>query len=692
MADASKPVRQIQALGQRMNPGGMGKQGTATPPKMKPALHRTVQKPSPTLQPYQATQRSAQAVIQRVWLYYDGMSLSDKVVFWLNEGDGDKPDGPPPTAWKGIKVVDASEVPPYYRPSLVKRPPRGKLAALSLAEYTSQYGKVSTASKEVYNPFGRFDSGATCTSFFPSSEFPEDRYQEMVKHLQEKDSTYDEWDPSGTKKLLEFIKSKEKEKGADVRVHNDWNYPVAIYTKGGKVLVYLSHSAFGAVYSDKLPVKSRAKNDPLKVDDPSKLKWSKDVKKEKEVKSVTNSGITKDQVDSWSGKKREIDQSVVMGMSAGEAAANAGFDPKEGKGWEWLHLIAHSMGGVELKGPQISGNLVAGTSECNTQMIVVEEFLKDVVQKTSGKAKLSVMAKLLDEERHIGEFIQYDFVMYGKDGTPLAVYTWRFDCLSRTQPLVVENRNLRYSGQSVYGFSKEDKSGSKGYSFGKEYDFGSKDGKDKEKHEKAPYLSVKELASLVRSMSKERLAEVGYALGLKPSQHNIQDVFDALRSLGEVGLIDIAKGTSLDIKPTKEITSRIDQQLEEYGMIRKPSDTVGFICLIDSIFQLLASQGINIDRDLLIQQVRLRTGRMEGQMLEIIGDEGTNVMRAVDEVVFNATGRHIRLHAHVYMVMPGGNVVPFYNANRYDPGSGDTVDLELLFVNNNHYEPIFMMD
>lgn len=42
------------------------------------------------------------------------------------------------------------------------------------------------------------------------------------------------------------------------------------------------------------------------------------------------------------------------------------------------------------------------------------------------------------------------------------------------------------------------------------------------------------------------------------------------------------------------------------------------------------------------------------------------------------------------MAMPDGTLVPFYRANRYaPPQGGQEIDLDLLFINNNHYEPLF---
>jgi hypothetical protein len=164
---------------------------------------------------------------------------------------------------------------------------------------------------------------------------------------------------------------------------------------------------------------------------------------------TVNEQLSADELRAWSGRERSVDQGVVMGASAGDAAQSAGFARNEGKGWEWLHLIAHSMGGIQVQGPQVADNLVAGTSECNSQMIVVEEFLKDYVATNEGRAALVVQAEMFDTRRHIGRTIVYDFEFYNSKNEPVAVYHYRFDALSRRQPMAMENRTLRYSGREA---------------------------------------------------------------------------------------------------------------------------------------------------------------------------------------------------------------------------------------------------
>ncbi|MEN1835644.1 hypothetical protein AAIM60_22445 [Pseudomonas lijiangensis] len=67
----------------------------------------------------------------------------------------------------------------------------------------------------------------------------------------------------------------------------------------------------------------------------------------------------------------------VMGDSARNYAASVyGEEWAHARKWEWLHIVAHSLGGNNEV-----GNLVAGTFEANTQMIPHERAIRDLSQK-----------------------------------------------------------------------------------------------------------------------------------------------------------------------------------------------------------------------------------------------------------------------------------------------------------------------
>jgi hypothetical protein len=74
---------------------------------------------------------------------------------------------------------------------------------------------------------------------------------------------------------------------------------------------------------------------------------------------------------------------AVMGDSARNYAASVyGEEWAHARSWEWLHIVAHSLGGNNEV-----GNLVAGTFDANTQMIPHERAIRDL---SNGKNPVSV--------------------------------------------------------------------------------------------------------------------------------------------------------------------------------------------------------------------------------------------------------------------------------------------------------------
>lgn len=102
--------------------------------------------------------------------------------------------------------------------------------------------------------------------------------------------------------------------------------------------------------------------------------------------AVVSKKVPRQQIDAarikyWSRQERKSfqQQNDVMGCSA-ELAATAArlqvmLSPSHKQQWEWLHLCSFKMGGIDGT-PQSSGNLVAGTYDCNTEMMAIEEAIK----------------------------------------------------------------------------------------------------------------------------------------------------------------------------------------------------------------------------------------------------------------------------------------------------------------------------
>jgi hypothetical protein len=365
--------------------------------------------------------RQRQPVLQARWL----VDPETREFFWEEEKGVSDP-GEPPSWLADLRRIKPLEPGKYA----VDKGRRGTRLVYSLETYKAVFKPSSgRAPSDVYNPFGRFASTAV-SSFVPNPRLAEDLREAVTKSLIEKDTTYKK--PTGVPPKVETTAT---------------GYPKQISVEGGQILGFVEENDFGAVYALDAPTARTATYDPTKAKDVSELAL---VGKSTDVKIGQNPQILPLDIEAWSGEKRSIDQGQVMGASAGDAAENAGFVRNEGEGWEWLHMIAHSMGGLEVQGPQVEGNLVAGTGECNSQMIVVEEFIKDVVKKSKGRAALWVAVRMFDPVRHIGGEITYDFELYNEAKQPVAVYHWSFNPLSRRQPVVMENRSARYVARELY--------------------------------------------------------------------------------------------------------------------------------------------------------------------------------------------------------------------------------------------------
>jgi hypothetical protein len=347
-------------------------------------------------------------------------------VFYWDGPELAKPD-PPATL---VELIDGRELPrPFKIASLTSGKPSRGVALLY--EYGDWLGRVrdsstSRAPSDNYNPFGRFSTGVS--SFLPAQSLGKESGDTTLANLASKDKSF--------KKIVGFPNDVER---------SPYGSPMEVIVEGGQVLELVQDTPFGAAYAEDPGSGGVAAYDhrlagPILTTLPPPSE---------PVKQARNFQITPTEIKAWTGQDRSVAQGVVMGASAGDVAENAGFARNEGAGWEWLHLIAHSMGGIETEGPQVADNLVAGTSECNTQMIVVEEFIKDYAIKWDGRVVLVVQAKMFDAERHIGQFIVYDAEFHNEADEPVEVFHWVFDALSRRNPMTVENRLMRTAGREA---------------------------------------------------------------------------------------------------------------------------------------------------------------------------------------------------------------------------------------------------
>ncbi len=365
-------------------------------------------KTAPAISPYPATG------IQRQWLVHS----NEKEYFW--QGGTNEAEGEPPFYLQGMKKIDP--------PDKYNIDGQSRSRQLTLVYSLSHYVKLKNINTnpvvaDNFNPQGRFATSSVST-FVPNPHLEADQQKAVLQQLKEKDKTFST--------TTDYSQTRTPE-----------GYPTHVQVETGETLQFVSANDFGAVYAQNPSPNTRATHTSKAGDEltPS----------DSDTKIGQNFAMNSDLLKAFSGKERSKTQKAVMGgISAADAAEKGGFVRDEGKGWEWLHMIAHSMGGLETVGPQVQENLVAGTHECNTQMIVVEELIKSLVLKNKGKAKLWVGVSMLDAKNHIGHTINYDFELYNEAGQPVAMYHWSFDALSRRQPLSFENRTARYTSREQH--------------------------------------------------------------------------------------------------------------------------------------------------------------------------------------------------------------------------------------------------
>lgn len=137
-------------------------------------------------------------------------------------------------------------------------------------------------------------------------------------------------------------------------------------------------------------------------------------------KRVPSQRIDAARVAHWTRQDRKMykQQNDIMGCSAHAAAISAqvatDLVPGEPLQWEWLHLCSFKMGGIDNQ-PQVAGNLVAGTYDCNTAMITIEDTLKALAME--GNVFDVEIEATLYPGTHLAMQIDYKVTCNGKLST-----------------------------------------------------------------------------------------------------------------------------------------------------------------------------------------------------------------------------------------------------------------------------------
>ncbi len=431
----------------------------------------------------------------------DDFVPTPKKYFW----EGAVPDGgtpAPPALWQKAEKVEAPKEAYHTFAVDAKRQTRSavKLWAMTAEIYFARANENrSTKTSDHYNPFGRFNSSATTVAFIPAD--PTEAMREALRErtlrsavtwgvpLDFSDrplgaggypvSIEVECDDGTTQELICFGEDKfgatyANREAGDVRGRELPDRALATSRQAEAAQAAAQAAAqVAAAAVQQGGGKKRGKNGSKKgggknggtpaafkpaapevADDRESMIGQRLPEIETYTKTVNGDELDHHLIKIWSGKTREKSQVEVMGISASRAAYLAGYT---GPGdWEWLHLIAHSMGGMmEGPGPQVPDNLVAGTSECNAAMIMVEDAIKDVVGRFDDlTARIAIHAQICDRTYHISDLIKYHVSFY-RGGEGVDVMLFEFDPRTRQQPLVSQNLLTRIAMRHKLGSPEE---------------------------------------------------------------------------------------------------------------------------------------------------------------------------------------------------------------------------------------------
>jgi hypothetical protein len=371
--------------------------------------------------------RPSRPVLQRAWLFCPDLNTEDRnrdVYFW--DGAGPEPDSVPGVA-KRLKLT-----------KVTAKEAKGKFQWPE-KQYLEFAGGSGTAKRSHYNPFGRFSDEVTKTAFLPMSE--------------------------GISVPAELGQKGEHEpiaKGGVSPALTGGNIPTYVVTVSGLKLNPIAViPPWGIVYGNApamdqsgMPEKASRPEQPTGV--PPKIKLALDAL----GRGVEAQHIDASMLSGYTGtRKQSIGQKEIMGVSAGNVAAAAGYDQaidpafkgdtsksgKKKRGWEWLHLVAYELGGPTDTGPQVGSNLVVGTTAANTSMMMVEDAIHDVIEKGLAKsADVTVLALLADDEYRVAETIRYKIAFTLKDGRTLVMDEFDFSALAVSTPFSAANRYFRH--------------------------------------------------------------------------------------------------------------------------------------------------------------------------------------------------------------------------------------------------------
>lgn len=383
-------------------------------------------------------------VIQRTWQYvydFDRLDAQNDTYYWDPGPTGQAEPTLAPGAARRFRLVRG-----HLGDPLNGRQVMGEAQYLfTRAGGTTGRGKGST-----YNPFGRFSTQLTQTAYVPRGTPPDQLGNLGVTQ-----------NPGLGRLVAEHATIAGVD--WDEPVFLDGHvYPRRVQVGVGTWLDMVAMDPLGVTYGDGPPLAttSSAQRGGQARDVPQLKAVAAELARHGATRAVV-AEIDAGTIQAFSGSRSSEDsQQTVMGVSAGDMAAAAGYDGaidpefaadqttlgKRKHGWEWLHLISYALGGPEAIGPQHAANLIVGTTAANTAMIMIEDAINNAIIDPAipvKAAKLVVKPIMAEPAYLIAETITYQVSFLLTNGRVLPELTLGFSALSTATPYEATNKYFR---------------------------------------------------------------------------------------------------------------------------------------------------------------------------------------------------------------------------------------------------------
>jgi hypothetical protein len=393
----------------------------AGPPVYRPGNAAGLQRTSVRTAPNDPAVPLRSAVLQPKWMFiYEGGAAEKDKFYW------DDPNTPQPTSLPAVATG--------FKLQLVNAGSVSSSMVMNEKQYITLRGKPTQSANKMdhYNPFGRFNTNTTKTAYLT---FEDGGVEIDIASISKNyDSHHAIVDFERGRSLVGLPKW--------VKFANDATQYNAI-----------AADPFGITYGigpminpSGIPSQLSQIRHPAGLPSNAKPFWDSD-----DINA--SSVIDKNRILGMPMRKTEPDQKKVMGINAQDMATAAGYgdaidpqllhDPKK-HGWQWLHLLSYALGGDEKRGAQDSNNLVVGTTQANTQMIIIEDAINGcVMSNLVQSAEVSVTATMANPSYRIAEIIRFVVTFKLNNGIKMPPIEFSFNALTTMTPYLATNVYVR---------------------------------------------------------------------------------------------------------------------------------------------------------------------------------------------------------------------------------------------------------